>query len=116
MSGIYIGLGMILGHGSEGAPGINLPAFEAQTGVDISTVTETNIILPSMFDTSDISISGGSGQYALSADGVTFDAYTSVAGTITQGKYVKVRVTSAATSFGLVETTLTISKDGITDT
>jgi len=92
-----------------------LPYFPALSDVAPSTVTESNIVKPSLFGTSDISISGGSGQYALSDDGISFDAYTSVAGTITNGQYVKVKVTSSASSLGLVETTLTISKDSISD-
>ena len=91
-----------------------LPAFQALTGLELSTVTESEIIQPKLYGPFTISISGGSGEYSLSNDGIAFDAYTSTAGTITNGQYVKVRGTSSASILTLVETTLTVSKASVT--
>lgn len=83
-----------------------------QTGVELSTVTESNIVqITSIDDATDISISGtGTPAYRICADGTCSGApaYTSTAGTINNGQYVQLRMTSNAAYEILNSATITI--------
>lgn len=74
-------------------------SFSDETGVELSTVTESDILqITSIDDDTDISISGdGSPEYRICADGTCSGApaYTSAAGTIDNGDYLQLRLTSA---------------------
>ena len=82
--------------------------FTDQTNVALSTLTESNAITVSGITiASDISVAGG--EYQIGAG-----AWTSTAGTVTNGQTVKVRHTSSASFSTATNTALTIG--GITDT
>ncbi len=77
-------------------------AFNAQMDVAKNTVIASNAVtIAAINDAADISIAGG--EYSI--DG---GAYTAVAGTVTLGQMVTVRLTSADAFSTLAETTLTI--------
>jgi len=83
-------------------------AFTDQTGIAFSTLTESDAITVSGLNTTvGIAVSGG--EYQI--DG---GSWSSVAGTISDGRSVKVRHTSSAYYFSDTNTTLTIG--GMSDT
>ena len=84
-------------------------SFTSLTGVDPSTVYESNVITVTGINvTTPISVSTG-GSYAISTDnGVTWGAWVTTAGTVAFNNQVKVRNTSSATPATAVVTTLTI--------
>jgi hypothetical protein len=82
--------------------------FSDQTGVALSTVIESAPIVVSGINTA-ASISVAGGEYAISTDGGgSWSAYTSTAGTVNNGNWVKVRHTSSASNSTATNTTLTI--------
>lgn len=82
--------------------------FSDQTGVALSTVIESAPIVVSGINTA-ASISVAGGEYAISTDGgSSWSAYTSTAGTVNNGNWVKVRHTSSASNSTAINTTLTI--------
>lgn len=92
-------------------------AFTDQTGVELSTLTESdNVQITGINVETDISISGdGTPEYRICGD-VTCSAapaYTATAGTIDNGQYVQLRLTSSADFETLNSATLTVG--GATD-
>ncbi|MDH5802213.1 MAG: fibronectin type III domain-containing protein, partial [Gammaproteobacteria bacterium] len=86
----------------------NAFGFITQTGIELNTQVVSNAITVTGIDiTAPISIAGG--QYAI--DG---GAFTTVAGTITSGQTVVVRLTSA--SVPLTDTTTTLTIGGVSGT
>lgn len=82
--------------------------FTDQTGVALSTVVESNAITVSGINAAaNISVTGG--EYSIGSG-----AYTSTAGTVTNGQTVKVRHTSSSSNSTAVDTVLTIG--GVSDT
>lgn len=84
-------------------------SFTSQTGVDPTTIYESNAITVTGLDApAAISISTG-GSYSISTDnGISWGAWASSVGTIANNNQVKVRNTASATADTEVITTLTI--------
>lgn len=87
----------------------NAFAFTSLTIAPASTVTESSVVAVSGINApSAISVSGG-GQYAVSTDsGLSWGAWTTIAGTVENSNQVKVHLTSSATPGASASTTLTI--------
>ena len=89
-------------------------SFADQTGGELSTATETAIIqIANIDDATDIAVSGdGTPEYRICNDATcsTAPAYTSAAGTIDNGQYVQLRLTSNATYETLHTAALTIGE------
>tara|TARA_R110001606_G_scaffold370439_1_gene526879 strand:+ start:443 stop:1519 length:1077 start_codon:yes stop_codon:yes gene_type:complete len=89
-------------------------SFVDQTGGELSTATETAIIqIANIDDATDIAVSGdGTPEYRICNDATcsTAPAYTSAAGTIDNGQYVQLRLTSNATYETLHSAALTIGE------
>ena len=56
----------------------------------------------------DISVTVSNGEYAISSDNVTFSAFTSLAGNIQNGQYIKLRQTTSADYYVKTSSVLTI--------
>ncbi len=90
--------------------------FIDQTGVELSTVIESNsIAVTGISNPVAISISGADGEYAVSTDnGSTWGGWTDADGTVANTSKVKVRVTSSVGYAATVNTALDIG--GVSDT
>ncbi len=86
----------------------NAFAFTSLTIAPASTVTESSVVTVSGINApSPISVTGG--QYAISTDGgLSWGAWTNLAGTVADTNQVKVRLTSSATPGASASATLTI--------
>jgi hypothetical protein len=87
--------------------------FIDQTDVASGTAISSNIVQivgGSCAFPANISIAGSSAQYRICSDATcsTAPAYTSTAGTITNGQYVQLKLTSSASTCTALTTTLTI--------
>ncbi|MDD2897761.1 MAG: hypothetical protein PHI31_03495 [Desulfuromonadaceae bacterium] len=93
----------------------NTFTFTSLTIAPANTVTESSVVTISGINApSAISVSGG-GQYAISTDnGLSWGAWTSIAGTVENSNQVKVHLTSSATPGASASTILTIG--GVTAT
>jgi hypothetical protein len=87
-----------------------VPTFTAVVDAEPSTVTESAGIAITTRWPAPISIAGNGGEYAVSTNGgSSYGAYTSAAGLIQPGAYVKARLTSSDSSLGVITTTLTVA-------
>ncbi len=87
----------------------NAFAFTSLTIAPASTVTESSVVTVAGINTpAAISVSAG-GQYAISTDsGLSWGAWTNVAGTVNNSNQVKVHLTSSASPGASASATLTI--------
>ena len=84
-------------------------SFTSQTGVAISTVTESASFITVAGINVPVPISITGGEYSVSTDGTTWSPYSATTPiTVANGNQIKVRMTSSATPGGTVTATLTI--------
>ncbi len=103
ITAIILGVVLVACGGSKKSDRTPNPfSFTAQTGVELSTVVESNAITVTDINKSvDISVTGG--EYSIAGG-----AYTGAAGTVTEGQSVTIRLTSSDSYSTQTSATLTI--------
>lgn len=92
-------------------PALGALNFASQTGVQPSSLIESNVIAATWIGAS-ATISVSNGEYALSSDGgATWTGWTSTAGPVTSSDQIKVRHTSSASALTATQTVLTVDSN-----